>query len=100
MSCLSDPVFFKNAATMATDEEVIKPTDGEHRRCRRQGTKAAEVLNVFSFVERGSLRVSYTELVLTPGNQRHYFHVTAYNAAGDGPPSVLVCGTAIGNPDC
>ena len=63
-------------------------------------TKAPDVLDVVSFVERGTLRLEYTELVTSPGTQPHYFHVTPYNAAGDGPPSVLVCGTAIGNPDC
>jgi hypothetical protein len=63
-------------------------------------THPADVINVFSFVEGGSRHFGYTEIVINPGNQRHYFHVTAYNAAGSGPPSVLVCGTAIGNPDC
>ena len=64
-------------------------------------THAADVTNVFSYVEHGVRHFGYTELLTTPpGGQRHYFHVTAYNAAGEGPPSVLVCGTAVGYPDC
>ena len=42
------------------------------------------------------LHFHYTEEVFP----RHYFRVTAYNANGDGPPSVIVCGTPIGEPDC
>ena len=63
-------------------------------------THAAGVIDLHSFVEGGSRHFRYTEIVIHPGSQRHYFHVTAYNAFGSGPPSVLVCGTAIGNPDC
>ena len=29
-----------------------------------------------------------------------YFRVTAFNAAGEGPPSVVVCGRPVGYPDC
>ncbi len=31
---------------------------------------------------------------------RHYFRVTAYNANGYGPSSVVVCGTPVGYPAC
>ena len=31
---------------------------------------------------------------------RHYFRVTAYNANGQGPASIVVCGTPITEPDC
>jgi hypothetical protein len=34
------------------------------------------------------------------GFRRHYFRVTAYNANGYGPPSVVVCGTPPGELSC
>ena len=43
-----------------------------------------------------SRRFRYVEVAFP----RHYFRVTAYNANGQGPPSVIVCGTPIGEPDC
>jgi hypothetical protein len=63
-------------------------------------TTVGDVTSVVSYPQREARHLSYTEIVTNPGSQRHYFHVTAYNAAGEGPPSVLVCGTAIGYPDC
>ncbi|HTK15390.1 MAG TPA: hypothetical protein VL769_03280 [Acidimicrobiia bacterium] len=60
-------------------------------------THIADAINVFPFTAGG---FQYIEVVTRPGDQRVYFHVTAYNSAGTGPPSVLVCGTVIGYPDC
>jgi hypothetical protein len=41
----------------------------------------------------------YVEVDLA-GTHRGYFRVVAYNAAGAGTPSVVVCGAPIGYPQC
>jgi Ni/Co efflux regulator RcnB len=58
-------------------------------------------VDVFSFQNFGALHLQYVEVRVTSvGDPRVYFHVTAYNGLGEGPPSVLVCGTPVGYPDC
>jgi hypothetical protein len=55
-----------------------------------QITRIANAINVFPITERGLPKFQYVELVTRPGDQHLYFHVTAYNSVGTGPPSVLV----------
>jgi hypothetical protein len=38
--------------------------------------------------------------VIADGSAAHYFRVVAYNEAGDGPRSAVVCGAAAGSPGC
>jgi hypothetical protein len=60
-------------------------------------TKASGVLWVYAEAPR---YFQYDELIAAPGDHHRYYYVTAYNAYGDGPASVVVCGAPPGATPC
>ena len=51
-----------------------------------------------SFWSSSPQHFAYVESMYTQGPI--YFRVTAFNSGGEGPPSVVVCGSPVGYPDC
>lgn len=75
-------------------------------------TAAPDVTNVYSenatFLPRGSgttlptsppRQMHYVQII-TSGVQHRFYRIVAYNDAGDGPPSAIVCGSSPGEPTC
>ena len=54
-------------------------------------TKASSVVNLYVASDGSFVYVEVVTDAATSGPQR-YFRVTAYNSAGDGEPSMVVCG--------
>jgi hypothetical protein len=60
---------------------------------------SAEYFPVLTFQPGDPLPNDF-EYIDLGGLEPRYFRVVAYNAAGDGPPSVVVCGSAPGGVAC
>jgi hypothetical protein len=64
-----------------------------------RSTKDASVKNLFYSGDNGFVYIEV--LTDSPANGLHrYYRVTAYNAAGDGPSSAVVCGAPVGISTC
>lgn len=60
-------------------------------------TKASGVMNVYYTAEEGFVLI---EVISDDAHSRRYYRVAAYNPAGEGASSAIVCGVPPGYPSC